>query len=402
MKKKECNIYDARIYVEFWFFKANKTARDGINDPHLFGSMYLDYNQTARRERSQLKHPPKSLTKDELFYAFEEYVVKRYDEEQREILKALSCATEDLNPLNDWLSALVGVSDELDLAVLAHWCWLVKRKSFGMPVRYHIMPVLFGPQGSGKTEALKALVSPYNDYLMSIKMDQLEDDRNYEGMSRNYIILFDELQSIERTDLNVLKHQITTDVNTYRKLHTHKVVNVKQNCSFIGATNKNLNESFSDSTGQRRFYELSVLEKGNWERVNSIDYRELWKGIDERREQGYLSGEILQQLFQAQKLLVNKEQVDLFIQEMNLEVTEGAREVSLASLYIEYQAWCISSGIRKPSDKSWFSKKLINRKINTKVIKINKRDVRYFYINKESAIREDGTLNSELRSKYEN
>lgn len=358
-------MHDPREYVKHWFAKSRISVRDAMNNPNAFGSLFLDYEGVYRiysfQKKAEGTKVSKPCSERSLLFAYNEYLSVTASEELAKATSALTFNGGTLQPLKTWLEAVTGAVDEKDLAVMAHWCWLVKRKAVKLPVKHQIMPILFGKQGGGKTMALERLIEPLTLFRLNLKMTSLGDERMYEGFSNNLVVLFDELQSIERTDLNVLKNQITTNFNTFRKLHTHNVINSRMNCSFIGASNRPITENFSDSTGMRRFYQLNALSKIDWATVNGLDYNSLWQCVNENLDDGYLSGDILGRVQLEQSLLVNDDLLTTFVKEVGLVGEEGDPTTSVlaSQLYSHYQDWCAANGARG-SDSIWFNRRLIN------------------------------------------
>lgn len=371
-------LYNEREYVKNWF-KRNKMSFKDATSPGVFGSLYLDYHEELRIYKHTYQSKLPGLKKDALQYAFNEFLEAKALEHRIETIRKFDTEGEDLTPLKQFVQAVTGGQDERIIAVMAHWCWLIKRKGVGAPVKHHIMPIFYGAQGAGKSIAILKLMHPLKEVILSMAMSQLSDERIYESMSQNLIIFFDELQGVARTDMTVLKHKITADFNTYRKLHSHSVVNVPMSCTFIGATNKHLNESINDSTGQRRFYEIPTLARVDWAAINSIDYVALWKGVDERLDDGYLTGDILQKVHAAQQALVNEEELDIYVNERNIMVVGLAqKEVSADQLYSDYRSWAVEAGVHRPFTKAWFVRKLDNKGV-LNFVKFDARNVRVKY-----------------------
>lgn len=355
---------DPREYIKFWFNSNKMTARETTKEPNLLGSISLDYNSffSAVKFRNGDQKMVK-CRKDDLEDAYNEYVNYQLRQEMKTALLSFKCVTEDLGPIRNWLLAVTGKTDPKDVAVMAHWLWLVKRNGFSLPVKHQIMPVLYGPQGGGKTVALEKLIKPIQDYRLTIGMNQLADERVYEGLANHFVVLFDELQGVERTDMNALKKQITTVYNSYRKLYSHSVINIPMRCSFIGATNRPINESFNDSTGMRRFWQINTLARLAWDVVGRIDYVQLYKGIDENKEDGYLTGESLQDIVQQQQTYINKESIEEFVVDnvLRYDETETVKFISQEELYNAYVMWAGRVGLHKRLDLHWFARKLETR-----------------------------------------
>lgn len=345
-------VYNSREYVRFWFQKANVSVRDATSRVSCFATVYLDYvglyNQHVLECLTNGSKPRKPLQERELRFAFDEYVELVSFGLLREATKGLEFNGGTLEPLKTWVSAVTGIADEREIGIMAHWMWQIKRKAIGKPVVHQVMPIIFGRQGGGKTVALEQLISPIKDFRLNLQMTSLGDERMYKGFAANLVILFDELQNIERTNLNTLKNQITTNTNTYRPLHTNLIVNIPMNCSFIGASNKPINENFSDSTGMRRFYQLNALQKLDWTTINGTDYKALWQCIDETLDHGYLTGKILEEVQNQQTNLVNKDEFTTFLEECGLVPEPGAptKKVSASAAYRAFQEWVAKNGAR--------------------------------------------------------
>ncbi len=364
MKKSKVAL-DAREFTKFWFKSNNKTALEVRKNPVSFSSFCLDYGEFFHKVRMNSgDFRARPLQESALKHAFVEYINATAEADVLSAFDGLLCKAENLAPLIAWVTGVTGTADQKDVAIMAHWLWQVKRRGTGQSVKHQIMPVLYGLQGGGKTVALEKLIAPISNYRLTISMSQLGDERVFEGLSRNYVTLFDELQGIERTDMNSLKKQITNNSNSYRKLYTHEMTNIPMRCSFIGATNKPVAESLNDSTGMRRFWELATLPKLDWAMISSIDYTALWQGIDENKEDGYLIGETLQSVLKHQQALVNKDDLDEFISQHDIQAAETSSDVITVlncDLYDAYVFWAGRVGITSRLNAIWFGRKLSKR-----------------------------------------
>ncbi len=218
-------------------------------------------------------------------YAFTEYLsansIRRrealklavqYDGNARaEVWKSLAetCFTED-DPV------------EYTTAVVRKFIWQVKRKMVGLPVFDHIMPVLYGSQGTGKTQFIKRFVSPIAENISYPNLKEITDSRNRQLWKR-WVLIVDEMEGYEKTDVDALKNVITKEVVSGRVLNTHDDFNEINAASLIGASNKTLDELIKDSTGMRRFIQLNWanLDEAGWQVINGVDFLGLWKSVDE-------------------------------------------------------------------------------------------------------------------------
>ena len=390
MSKSGSVMFSARNFTQDWFAGQlkSRSLKSIASNPQAFGALFLDYEELLRQHffaNPDIKKA-KGLSKDSLMFAFSEYIHDAQTKALAEHMEAHKTTGENLEPIKAWVKAVTGKCSEVDVTVMAQWMWLVKRKGFGKKARYHIMPVLFGPQGAGKSEAIKALIGPMSEFQLNLPMNDIGDSRQFEGMANNLIVFYDELSGIQRTDLNALKNQITTDVNSYRRLNTHITVTVPQSCSFIAASNKRLDEQFTDSTGARRFYEVEVAPKIDWEAINKLGYTAMWRGIDENNDVGYLTGEQLIAVTSVQKQLVTAEDIEIYMDERNYK-GEPTKKISSRQAYQDYRIWCVENGIRHELSLGWFVKKLKNRGIDS-VTERDKMNVqhRYFLVSADCTI----------------
>lgn len=376
-------LFEPREYVKFAFRKKGLTLNTAGLKGALLSTLVLDYEELLQVYKSSTgEFRTKGISEKQIQHAFQEHLQNLAEEERQETINSVMCTQASLLELRRWVKAVTGSEKETDTATMAHWIWQIKRKALDKEVVHHVMPVLYGKQGGGKTFALERLIAPLSKMKLEMNMTQLTDSRLYEGFSNNLVVLFDELQGIDRTDLNALKHQITTRINTFRRLHSHSTVTVPQRCSFIGATNKHLNENFSDSTGMRRFYEITAQDKLDWKEINSIDYNALWQGIDENIEGGYIKDDMLVQVRQIQESYKDEDDTDTFIEEYKLRV-EGTeyKTLSKGEVYNAYVTWASLNGVRATSSQ-WLTKRLKARQIET----VKDSSGRYFRVSVECLV----------------
>lgn len=206
-------------------------------------------------------------------------------EQTKNSLKNLQSSTafthiED-DPIKDWVIATTGKNDPLDVAILKHFIWQVKRKISGMEVDHHIMPILFGKSGAGKSVAVQKLIQPLLDFALTSSMSALKDRFGKRQLSRNFIMFFDELEGVGSVDVNSLKHIITAPCIEWREMHSEAIKSSPQNCTFIGCSNDPVRDRIQDSTSARRFWQINCQDKIDWEIINYLDYESIWKSIDE-------------------------------------------------------------------------------------------------------------------------
>jgi len=235
----------------------------GRNNMDIFDTLYLDYlaqikahNALEKTKATNLRNTINPVQEKVLQKALNEIINTKKIEYRKGIINSFKCEQADQTLVKQYVKALTGSENADDIAILSHWMWQVKNKMLDKNPSYHIMPIFYGKQGGGKTVAMTKLIAPINNFRLNISLDQMTDDRYFKSMSENYVIVFDEMQGAERSDIDALKKQVTIDYNDYRPMGTNDVFKVKQACSFIGATNRPVAEQIVDSSGMRRFWQI--------------------------------------------------------------------------------------------------------------------------------------------------
>lgn len=349
-----------RIFVPYWFklknlkiqgsLILNKENKSFDLNTVLIGS-WLDYrefisefNRELDREDRIRGFPERDFTK-----AIEEYLEVKRIEALEEIKSAIKCTGENLEELKQFLIAATGKCDDVELSALAHLIWQVKRKVFNKKVRDHLMVIFKGKQGVGKTEAIRILFSPIKAWFNSASLSEITDDRWKLFMRNGFVVFCDELQYAERTSVDALKNIISADTFLTRILGGNTYVNVTQNCTFVGATNRSVSEMIRDQTGMRRFFEVESLHKMDWETMNSIDALKIWQGIDENRDKPYIAA-YKTEIHAHQELLIMPDAEEEFLSQF--QILDGTREsmtefVSNGDLYAVYCLYVKRNGERQ-------------------------------------------------------
>jgi len=169
------------------------------------------------------------------------------------------------------------------IAIMKKFMWQVKRKASGLYITDHLMPVITGKQGSGKSTIVMNMLKPINDAMRMADFRSIVDDRNIE-LWDSLVLFFDEMSGAKKADMDIVKQAITAASLTRRPMRTTDSVTVKQRSTFIGCSNDCLTEIIRDTTGGRRFAELTFSDTPDWNAMNEIDWEMLWKSVDEHGE----------------------------------------------------------------------------------------------------------------------
>lgn len=294
-------------------------------------------------------------------------------QEEAERLAALSAELQydpdsaEQSDLKAFLLALTGEVRSVHVAVLSHWIWQVKRKLAGRAVQNHIMIVFYGAQGAGKSEAVEALLERVDSVTLRIPFDDIVDSKTYNQLNKHAVCSVDELSGLRNTDLTKLKALITADTLDQRIFHSQNMRRVFQRCSFVGSTNTPLNELIRDPTGMRRFYEISCLDRIDWDALNDqINTHRIWNEIDEDRDEGYLVGDALAAVRREQAIATTKDLVALFLEENCLRSPIGDELATVHSgkaMFSEFLSWARDANIRNPGTRQEFERGLHRAKL---------------------------------------
>lgn len=177
------------------------------------------------------------------------------------------------------------VRRDLDIAVMCHFIWQVKRKFWNLQSAYHMMPVLVGSQGGGKTRALEKFLKPIFDlYAIIPDMAVFNDERQLRLLTKNYVLFTDEMGRANEVQLGNLKNMIGEGLVVQRLMRSTSHESFQNRATFIGASNEIVSDIVYDATGMRRFWQIDCLVKFDWARVNATDFTKLWQSVDETGE----------------------------------------------------------------------------------------------------------------------
>jgi hypothetical protein len=273
------------------------------------------------------------------------------------------------DPFINLLNVLCGVSQsdkrrELDIAVMKHFVWQVKRKFWGLPSAYHMMPVFVGKQGGGKTRAIERFLKPVEDlYRYVSDMGIFNDERQLGLLSSSYILFADEMGRASEVQLGILKNMIGEGLVTQRIMRSTQHKAFKNRVTFIGASNEMVSEVVHDSTGMRRFWQLDCPVKLDWDLVNSSDFTQVWQSIDEMNPESPIVPYWNEVVKIQADTLKPPDTVEFYLIEcqggLKLAANEAeGRWVSVSEVYSSYADFTRSTG-QKPFGVTKFSRRLI-------------------------------------------
>lgn len=290
----------------------------------------------------------------------------------------------DDSVLKAWLIAVTGEVRAPDLLVMKHFLWQVKRKMAGLPCGYEMVPILFGPiQGTGKSQALLALVQPIAYAQLGLKLNEVVDSTLYPMFAQHYVIVLDELARSAGgafKEVENFKRIITAKEVSSRRFYKQTIGTYQQNATFIGSTNFRIDEVIYDSSGMRRFYQLNAKkERIDWQSVNTLDYQSLWRySVDEHQPSPFVpENPVFNEVAAAQEDLRDITSFEHWAN--TIDIQPGSVTVSIKDAYSNYVQFCEDSGHKNPITKIRLGKYLRDVK---GIVTVKKPDAT-FLVNKD-------------------
>lgn len=399
--------FNPRAFTSLWLKKKGISidergaliSKDKRDFYDIFDTLFLDYLEMARDYNKIAEKGAKvvPVAEKDMLKALNEMISLEMLHRREEIIARLICEREDLVPIEKFVSAIIGTKEDRVVALMAHFIWMIKRRLNDKDVVYHIMPIIFGKQGAGKSVAVERLLSPLSNLTLRIRVTELTDPRFFFSLNKNFVAFLDEMAGASKADVEVLKNQVTARFNDARKLNTNIVTKLKQNCSLIGCTNRPVGELIYDTTGSRRFYELRSLDKIDWGAINTIDFLALYKGIDENKERGYIEP-YLDQIVKDQEAITAIDELTAFIEQNALLEPGTQKEISCSNLYEVYKMWVENNGAKQLSSVQ-VGRKLGFRGIKSSVRKIGHKSERYYMIQENSPVHRKSLIGDPLAAK---
>ncbi|WP_179874223.1 VapE domain-containing protein [Rhizobium sp. L43] len=243
------------------------------------------------------------------------------------------------------------------VAVLQKFIWQVKRKMIGLPISNHLMPVILGPQGVGKSTFVRdIMLQPVEELTGATDFKMIEEDRNTEQW-RNYVLFLDEMGFAGKADIDAVKNKITAPSVTGRPMRTNSNVQYRQNATFIGCSNKELNQLIRDETGNRRFVALRYSSTPDWSLTKGLNPILLWNSVDEHGADPTTS--ITDQLREQQEYVRERSVVEQWLDEHKVPSSWIGKRKKAKELYDEFKPWAETYTAGRVWDLNNFSKEMV-------------------------------------------
>ena len=185
--------------------------------------------------------------------------------------------------------------------------WLGKDRQHGTA----IVPLLIGPQGSGKSTFCRRLLPGYLQMYYNDRISMKNDNDIFLAMSGYALINIDEFDAMSKSQQPILKYLISKNDVKFRPPYGKVMEERQRFASFIATTN-NL-RPLTDPTGSRRFIcvyadEIDNSDIINYDQLYSQLYTELQQGRcywfeDEENARIMRQNEDFQQVYDYEKMI---------------------------------------------------------------------------------------------------
>jgi predicted P-loop ATPase len=185
---------------------------------------------------------------------------------------------------------------------LRRWMFGLARRILEPGCQHDIMLILEGPQGVGKTSALRALASPfdYDGYVDMISLGSKDND--WMKIGGKLIVDLSELAAHRAAGDDVIKGKLSNTHDNYRPPYASHFIDAPRSCVFAGSTNRQ-DAYLSDITGNRRFAPIEVSGKVDifgLIRDREQIFAEAIVGLDNGETNWWSDSELEQQRFQVE------------------------------------------------------------------------------------------------------
>lgn len=130
------------------------------------------------------------------------------------------------------------------------------RRAYEPGIKFDQIVVLEGPEGIGKSQAIRILAG--DDYFKDKSILTAGDREQQEAVRGVWLYEVSELTGIRRVDAQRLKHFISRQEDVARPAYARFAVELPRRCIFIGTTNDN--DYLKSETGNRRFWPVATRQ----------------------------------------------------------------------------------------------------------------------------------------------
>jgi hypothetical protein len=157
--------------------------------------------------------------------------------------------------LDDWAIKYLGCEDTpLNRSIGRKMLIALIRRAQKPGCKFDYVVILEGPQGSGKSTALRIIAG--DDNFSDAPILHLETRAQQETVKGKWIIELSELAGLRKTEIETTKSFISRQSDDARPAYGHFPIDQTRRCIFVGTTNDD--RYLRDMTGNRRFLPLKT------------------------------------------------------------------------------------------------------------------------------------------------
>ena len=214
-----------------------------------------------------------------------------------------------------------------------------------------IVPLLIGPQGSGKSTFCRRLLPDYLQIYYNDRLSMKNDNDIFLAMSSYALINLDEFDAMSKNQQPILKYLISKNDIKFRPPYGKVMEERQRFASFIATTN-NL-RPLTDPTGSRRFVCVYADEIDNSGLINyDMLYAQLYAELEQGRRYWFEDEEnarIMQQNEQFQQVGSYEQMIALTYLAPE-ETPDDAKFVSLQTMMVRLEKLFPTFTITKGTD----------------------------------------------------
>ncbi|CAB4127613.1 Virulence-associated E [uncultured Caudovirales phage] len=343
-----------------------------LNDPKTFPLKRMLMKLLYQNKKLKLNFPERDIGN-----ALDLWMQNKRDDVSSNMVSELVYGGDVVRDLaeaewDNYVNALTNDNIEETKTAMKHWIWQVKRKMFGLPVTYHMMLVLYGRQGGGKSTAVTDLCKPIKHFTASTNFANITDSRSHD-IWNNYVLKFDEMGHSTTSNLEEIKRIITEDKFTSRVLGSNNDTLIINNATCIGTTNKDISRLIFDDTGMRRFFQINCKDKIDWNISEGINFKRLWKSINENGPTPLNNNiEVLKQITQVQNSKRHITIIEAWLRDRKYE-NFALEKVNALKFYEEFQEYEKKHSPRAELTNNKFGRDVIDISKNVQGLEITKK-----------------------------
>lgn len=157
--------------------------------------------------------------------------------------------------IHNWLTTYLGATKQPEnylLAVGSKFLMGAIARVMQPGCKNDSMLVLEGPQGAGKSTAIRTLAGAE---FYAVHGEAVGTKDSYVVLRGQWILEIAELDSLARSETTAIKRYLSQQSDTYRPPYGRRAVSVPRQCVFLGSTNQDA--YLADETGARRFWPVT-------------------------------------------------------------------------------------------------------------------------------------------------